>query len=75
MSRSLGINLAQDDIPIAYPSREGSQILYRWALEKREGCGVVAHLRLSEPRVTIKWLLAKRNILSDLPASLDSYGI
>ena len=28
--------------------------LYRLDLEKREGCGVVAHERLTESRVTIK---------------------
>ena len=27
------------------------QIMYRWDLEKQEECGVVAHERLTEPRV------------------------
>ena len=31
---------------------------YRQDLEKREGCGVVAHERLTELRVTPEWLLA-----------------
>ena len=47
---------------------------YRLDLEKQEGCGVVAHARLTEPRVTIEWLLAKGNSLSDLPAFLGPYG-
>ena len=29
-------------------------ISYHYDLEKREGCGVVAHERLTEPRVTIE---------------------
>ena len=33
--------------------------MYRENLEKREGCSVVAHERLSEPRLTIEWLLEK----------------
>ena len=40
---------------------------YREDLEKQGGCGVVAHERLTEPRVTIEWLLAKQNSLADLP--------
>ena len=32
---------------------------YRKDLEKQEEYGVVAHERLIEPRVTMKWLLAK----------------
>ena len=35
---------------------------------------MVAHERLTEPRDTIDWLLAKRNSLSDLPAFLGVYG-
>ena len=41
---------------------------YRWDLQKQEGCGVVAHERLTEPRVKIKWLLAKPRSFSSLPA-------
>ena len=44
--------------------------IYREDLEKQEECGVVAHERLTEPRVTMEWLLAKRNSLSNLPDSL-----
>ena len=40
---------------------------YRYDLEKREECGVVAHKRLTEPRVTMNWLLAKSRSLSNLP--------
>ena len=47
----------------------------RQDLAKQEGCGMVAHERLTEPRVTIEWLLPKRNSLSDLPAFLDVNGI
>ena len=47
---------------------------YRQDLEKQERCGVVAHERLTEPRVTIEWLLAKQNSLSDLPAFLGPYA-
>ena len=35
---------------------------------------MVAHERLTESRVTIKWLFAKRNSLSNLPAFLATYG-
>ena len=48
---------------------------YRWDLENQEGCGVVAHERLTEPRVAIEWVLATRNSLSDLPAFLGPNGI
>ena len=34
-------------------------IFYHKDLEKQEGCNVVAHERLTEPLVTIEWLLAK----------------
>ena len=47
---------------------------YHWYLEKKEGCGLVAHERLTEPRVTMDWLLPKPNSLSDLPAFPGSYG-
>ena len=40
---------------------------YRYDLEKWEGCGVVAHERLAEPRVTVEWLLAQRRSFSNLP--------
>ena len=43
-------------------------------LKKQEGCGLVAHESLTEPRVTIEWLLSKRNSLSDLPAFVGPYG-
>ena len=36
---------------------------------------MVAHERLTEPRVTMEWLYAKRNRLSDLPAFLGPYCI
>ena len=49
-------------------------ISYRWDLEKRKECGVVAFERLPEPRVTIEWLLAKPRSFSNLPAFLDLYG-
>ena len=42
--------------------------LYRWDLEKQERCGVVAHEWLTEPRVTMKWLLVKPRSVSNLPA-------
>ena len=35
---------------------------------------MVAHERLTEPRVTIDWLLAKPRIFSNLPAFLDLSG-
>ena len=35
---------------------------------------MVAHERLTEPHATIKWLLAKRNSLSDIPAFQGPYG-
>ena len=47
---------------------------YRWYLEKKEGCGLMAHERLTEQRVTMEWLVPKRNSLSDLPAFLGPYG-
>ena len=37
----------------------------------QEGCDVVAHERLTEQRVAIKWLLAKRKSISDLSAFLS----
>ena len=43
-------------------------------LKKQEGCGVVAHERLTEPHVRMEWLLPKRNSLSDLLVFLDPYG-
>ena len=49
-------------------------IFYRWDLEKQEGCGLVAHERLTESRVTIEWLLAKLRSFSNLPAFLDLNG-
>ena len=47
-------------------------LLYNQDLEKQESSGVMAHESLAEPRVTMQWLLLKRNSLSDLPAFL--YG-
>ena len=44
---------------------------YRKDLEKQEEYGVVAHERLIEPRVTMKWLLAKPRSISHLPGFLD----
>ena len=35
----------------------------------------MAYERFTEPRVTIEWLLAKRNSLTNLPAFLGPYGI
>ena len=46
-----------------------------WDLEKQEGCGVVAHERLTEPRITMEWLLAKLRSFSNLSAFLDLNGI
>ena len=43
-------------------------------MEKQEGCGVVAHERLTEPRVTMVRLLAKPRNVSYLPAFLDING-
>ena len=54
--------------------RYESQIFYRYDSEKQAGYGVVAHERLTEPCVTLEWLLAKRNSLPDLPAFLGPYG-
>ena len=45
----------------------GLYCTYRYDLEKQEGCGVVAHERLTEPRVTMEWLLAKPRSFSNLP--------
>ena len=45
-----------------------------WDLEKQEGCGVVAHERLTEPRVTKEWLLAKPRSCSNLPVFLNLNG-
>ena len=44
------------------------KLLYRQYLEDQEGCGVVAHGRLTEPRVTMEWLLAKPRSYSNLSA-------
>ena len=49
-------------------------ITYREDLEKREVFGVVAHERLTEPRVTMEWQLAKPRSFSNLPAFLDLHG-
>ena len=43
-------------------------------LEKLEGCGVVAHEILTEPRVTMDWLLTKLKRFSNLSAFLDLNG-
>ena len=50
------------------------KIIYRQDLEKQEGCDVVAHETLTEPRVTIELLLAKPRTFSNLPAFLDFNG-
>ena len=42
---------------------------------KAGGSGVVAHERLTEPRVTMEWLLAKLGSFSNLPAFLYLNGI
>ena len=47
---------------------------YRYDWEKQEGCGLVAPERLTEQRVTIEWLLPKRNSLPDLCAFLGPNG-
>ena len=47
---------------------------YRYDSEKQEGCGVVAHERLTEPRVTMEWLLAKPRSFWNLPAFSDLNG-
>ena len=49
-------------------------IFYRYDLEKQALCGLVAHERLTEPRVTIEWLLAKPRSFPNLPAFLDLNG-
>ena len=38
--------------------------------KSRKGCDVVAHEKLTEPRVQMDWLLPKLNSLSDLLAFL-----
>ena len=48
--------------------------IYREDLKKQEGYSVMVHERLSESRVTMEWLLAKRNSPPNLPAFLGSYG-
>ena len=40
---------------------------------KKSREGVVAHERLTEPRVSMVWLLAKPRSFSNLPAFLDLY--
>ena len=45
--------------------------MYREDLKNYEGCGVVVHERLTEPRVIIEWLLTKSKSLSNLPTFLD----
>ena len=42
--------------------------MYREDLETYEECGVVVHEIITEPRVTMKWLLAKLKSFSNLPA-------
>ena len=42
--------------------------------EKQEECGVVAYKRLTEPRVTIEWLLKTPRSFSNLPAFFDLNG-
>ena len=49
-------------------------LIYREDLKKQEGCGVVAHERHTEPRVTIEWLITKSRSFSNLPASSDLNG-
>ena len=51
------------------------KILYHEVLEKQGVVSVVAHERLTDPRVTIEWLLAKPSSLSDLPTFLGPYDI
>ena len=48
---------------------------YRWDLEKQEGCGMMAHETLTEPRVAMEWLLANQKSFSDLPAFPGLHGI
>ena len=47
---------------------------YRLDLEKWEMCGVLAYERLTESRVTMKWLLAKPRSFSNLPVFLNLNG-
>ena len=46
-------------------------ILYRQLLEKQEEFGMMAHERLTEPRLTMECLLAKPRSFSNLPSLLD----
>ena len=43
---------------------------YHEVLKKQGVVGVVAHERLTKPRIAIEWLLAKPSSLSDFPAFL-----
>ena len=49
-------------------------IFYRLDLEKQEGFRVVVLERLTEPRVTMEWLLLKGSLFSNLLAFLDLNG-
>ena len=49
--------------------------IYHCDSEKQEGRGVVAHAKLTEPRFTLEWLLAKPRSFSKLPAFLDLNGM
>ena len=43
-------------------------------LEKQEECDLMAHERLTVPRVKMEWLLAKPRSFSNLPAFVDLDG-
>ena len=44
-------------------------------LKEQEGCDVVAHERVTEPHVIMKWLLAKPRSFLNLPAFKNLNGI
>ena len=48
---------------------------YRWDLEKQEGWCMAARERLTEPCVTIEWLLAKQRSSWNFPVFPDLNGI
>ena len=43
-------------------------------LKKREGCDLVAHQKLTAPRITMEWLLAESRSFSNLLVLLDLNG-
>ena len=49
-------------------------MFHHFDLEKQEGCGSVARERVTEPCITIEWLLTKPRTFWNLRAFLDFYG-